>query len=199
MANFRKFNKAELLEGDRVRTPWFRVAYPEVFEPQQYKGKGEYKYSVTMLFDEEQVDLGAMRDLATAKIREKFGSSVPKKMWNPFRSGTEEKDNEDFEGMTFIRASSKFSPGKIDQNCSEITDPDMIYSGCYMRATLSCYAFNQESKGVAFGLQNLQLLANGQALASGATSAAKDFGAVSGDEPDENNGGGQPDDDDSIF
>lgn len=56
-------------------------------------------------------------------------------------------------------------------------DPSEVYSGCYMRATLTAYAYDKGGgKGVSFGLQNLMKVKDGEPLSSRAT-AENDFAA----------------------
>jgi hypothetical protein len=63
----------------------------------------------------------------------------------------------------------------VDADLNPILDPDEVYSGCYGRASLTFYAYNQQgSKGIACGLNNLQKLEDGERL-GGVSSAASDF------------------------
>jgi hypothetical protein len=69
-------------------------------------------------------------------------------------------------------------PGIVDANLQEIISEDDFYSGCYARATLTAFAYDKlGNKGVAFGLQNIQKLKDGEHL-SGRKNAESDFEAV---------------------
>jgi hypothetical protein len=69
-------------------------------------------------------------------------------------------------------------PGLVDQNLQRIISTDDFYSGCYARATITAYGYDKAgNKGVAFGLQNVQKLADGERF-SGRTAAEDDFEAV---------------------
>ena len=73
-------------------------------------------------------------------------------------------------------------PGIVDKSVKPILDQTELYSGCYGRASISFYAFNQNgNKGIACGLQNLQKLADGEPL--GARSRAdEDFTTADDDD-----------------
>lgn len=79
----------------------------------------------------------------------------------------ERADDEAYQGSYFVNAISKIRPGIVDKNVKEIVDPSKFYSGCYGRASIVFYAFNQNgNKGIACRLQNLQKLAEGEPLIS---------------------------------
>jgi hypothetical protein len=80
--------------------------------------------------------------------------------------------------MVFAAATSMRQPGVIDAGKARLMSDDDFYSGCYARATVTAYAYDKSgNKGVAFGLQNLQKLADGEAF-SGRVAPEDDFEAV---------------------
>jgi hypothetical protein len=171
-------------------TPKFRAAFANVFKAQSFNNQ-DAKFSITMLFDEEArgtEEYKALRGAAKRAFADKFGadkweSSKKKDGWplgfkNPFRDGDEKSELTGFENNVFVNSSSKFMPGLVDQNRQPIISEEGFYSGCYARATLSVYAYDaQGNKGVAFGLNNVQKLADGEAF-SGRKKAEDEFGAV---------------------
>lgn len=59
-----------------------------------------------------------------------------------------------------------------------ILDPADLYSGCYVRASINLYPFSKNgNKGIGAGLNNIQKLAEGEAL-GGRSRAEDDFEAV---------------------
>lgn len=63
-----------------------------------------------------------------------------------------------------------------------ITDPMMVYSGCYCNVSVNFYAFNANgNRGVAAGLSNIQFVKDGERL-SGKSSAESEFDALDEDE-----------------
>ena len=79
-------------------------------------------------------------------------------------------------GCWVISAKSNTAPEIVDANCQPILSKNEFYSGCYGRASIRFYAYNQNgNKGIGCGLGNVQKLEDGQPL-DGRTSAAEDFG-----------------------
>ena len=63
----------------------------------------------------------------------------------------------------------------VDADCQPILDTSELYSGIYGRASINFYAFNSNgNKGIACGLNNLQLIRTGEPL-GGKASAESDF------------------------
>lgn len=172
------------IQKRKCTTPKFRVSFPTVFKPKSFKG-GDPKYGLTMLFD-KKTDLKAMKEAAKNAGIEKFGpvENWPKdkktgktKLKMPFRDGDDERDNLDgFAGCIFVNATSKSPPQVIDKDGrTPLTSEVDFYAGCYARATLIAFGFDNEgSKGIAFALQNLQKWEDGESF-SGRPSAEEDF------------------------
>lgn len=178
----------------KVTTPMFRASFAWVFEPQPpMEGQqGEPKYGVTMLFSPKEQKTPAyesMKKIAVAAAKEKFGDKlVPdgngwfKGLRNPFRDGDEKSELEGYAGNMFASATSKMQPGLVDAALNRIISKEVcedgFYSGCYARATVTAYGYDKAgNKGVAFGLQNVQKLKDGEAF-SGRTAAEDDFEAA---------------------
>jgi hypothetical protein len=171
------------MAAKKVVTPVFRVSFPSVFEASSWEGSAP-KFEVTGLFDpskfseKDKERWRAMQALADEVSMDKFKKKVkdlPGNCKKPFRDGAEKEDLEGFEeGKPFARMSSKLRPGLIDVDRTPITDESEFYPGCYARATVTAYAYDNVGKGVAFGLQNLQKVADGERLDS-RTDAAEDF------------------------
>lgn len=160
---------------DKVLTPKFRVSFPNVFEPTSFNGS-KPNYNIQMIFDED-ADLSEMEALVQKKAKEKFPKGKPKKFKNPLRDG-DEKDMEMYKGKIFAGAKSLYKPGLVDKNLKDIINPEEFYPGCYARATLTAYGYDQAgNQGVAFGLQNIQKLGDGDRF-GGKAEAANDFDVV---------------------
>lgn len=103
--------------------------------------------------------------------------------------GLTDKDGDeiDLEGWTVIRCNSKRRP--IVRNSSgEIVDTDELpieaYSGRWMRLEVSVYPYENESDGVTFGLEAVQLLKHDAKLGGFTPSTGDGFAAVEEDEDD---------------
>jgi hypothetical protein len=163
--------------ADKVTTPVFRVSFPAMFEAKSFQ-EGEPKFSLVMIFD-SKADIKAMRKLANDAAHEKFGAKLPANLKSPFRDGKEKAHLQGYgEGTIFATASSKQKPGLVDQRVQPIIDRDEFYAGCYARATVTAFAYDQKgNKGVAFGLNNVQKIRDGERF-DGRTAATDDFEEV---------------------
>lgn len=169
----------------KVQTPIFRVSFPTVFEAKAMEEGQTPKFSVCAIFDPSKFTAKdkelwkGMQTLADNVSLERFKkklNDLPGNFKKPFRDGAEKSDLAGFgEGKIFSNFSSKMRPGIIGLDRTPILTPDDFYPGCYARATITCYAYDNKGKGVAFGLQNLQKLKDGDRLDS-RTDAADDFG-----------------------
>lgn len=162
--------------ADIVMTPEFRVSFPAVFKPKRQKGDAtsEPKYGLTMLFP-KGADLSKLKAAAQEVVKEKWGDKPPKNLRSPFRDQGEKEYEGYEEGAVFVSASSKQKPGLVDRQRQDIIDETEFYPGCYARATVRAFAYdNNGNKGVAFGLNNVQKLRDGDPL-GGRTRAQDDF------------------------
>jgi hypothetical protein len=180
----------------KVTSPKYRASFAYIFKPQEpMVGAADPtpKYGNTMLFDaaaQKTKAFADMRALAVAAAKEKFGDKLVvdgdwfklktgKSLRNPFRNGAEKAELEGYgDGVIFVAATSKMQPGLVDQNLQRIISEQDFKSGDYARATLTAYGYDKAGNvGVAFGLQNVQKLADGEAF-SGRTNAEDDFDSV---------------------
>ena len=165
-------------------TPEFRVSFPHVFTANQYENN-DPKFSVVMLFD-KGTSLKKLKKLVEEAAAEKWPKGKPKNFRSPFRDGDDKDPMMDgYEGCIYVTASSKQRPGVVDQDVQKIIDEDEFYAGCYARATVTAYAYDVSgNKGVAFGLQNVQKLRDGERF-SGRSAAEDDFEAVERDDDED--------------
>lgn len=171
------FNSTKVITGK------VRFCYVNVFEPTAMNETDEPKYNICIVIPKDDTAtinkikkaIEAAKEIGKSKISDKNGK-IPATLKLPLRDGDEERgDDPAFENCYFINANSKRKPSIVDKNLDEIMDRSEFYSGCYGRASLSFYAYNVQSKGIACGLNNLQKLADGEPLAGGST-AEEDFG-----------------------
>lgn len=164
----------------KVVTPTFRASFVHVFEPRQNEQSGKLEYSVKMIFDKD-ADLAPVKEIIKEAIRNKWGTNPPKNLKLPLRDGNLsdlDKYPEDTDKIIANAKSVMYPPGLIDAKTKqEIIDPKEFYSGCYARASIVAYAYDNVSKGVAFGLQNLLKIRDGEPLVNRA-SAESDFAGV---------------------
>jgi hypothetical protein len=148
----------------RVITPEARLSYPHLFRPQEGLDGGKDKYGCELIFA-PGTDLSALKAAANLAAKKKWGDKVPKKLRTPFRIGDEDRDGKDgYQGATFIGARSADKPGiVIGQNRDICTDESQIYGGCYVRASVTAFAYETKGNaGVSFALNNVWKLRDGE-------------------------------------
>ena len=166
------------IEQKKCVTPEFRVSFPAVFTAKAFRDQPA-KFSITMLFD-KKTDLKELKRAATNALTEKWGPKEkwPKGLQMPFRDGDEKEDLQGYAGTITVSASSKTRPGVVDQKRAQIQETDQtFYAGCYARATLIAFAYDNLKKGVSFSLQNIQKLRDGEQF-GGRRDASDDFDEV---------------------
>jgi hypothetical protein len=158
---------------DNTISPKFRVSYPQVFRPKKNDLNGKDEYSMVALFGPKE-DIAVLKKAATDAIVEKWGADKtkwPANLRSPFRKHEEkEKEGKLPDGMEaggiFITLRSIQRPGLVDGNRQPIIDETGFYAGCYARAQVRAYAYDQKgNRGVAFGFQNVQKMADGDPIA----------------------------------
>lgn len=168
---------------NRIWSPVGVVSFPKVFQPEGYQGS-EPKYSLVLIFDPSKFNAtdkklwAGMIALANEKSMDQFKrplKDLPGNFRKPFRDGDEKADLQGYgPGKVFCSFSSKMKPGVVDLNLQPLESAEEFYPGCLARVTLTAYAYDNVGKGVAFGLQNIQKIADGERLDS-RTNADEDF------------------------
>jgi hypothetical protein len=177
-----------MAEVKRYSTPVFRASFPELFEAVSMDEGGKKKFSVSAvwtpsLFSDRDKVLwkairSAMNDACLGRFKIAF-KDLPKNYNTGLRDGSERADMSGYgEGTKFANLTTMMRPGVIDLKKNKIGpeegNADEIYAGCYCRATVTVYSYDNRSKGVAIGLMNVQKVKDGERLDS-RTDAAGDF------------------------
>lgn len=173
-----------------ITGPDTRFSYVHAWEPVAIEGSSP-KYSVSLLIpksDTRTVErirsaIKAAYDAGESKLRGSNGKIPSLDMIKqPLRDGDLERDDEAYKGHWFLNSNSTSQPGIVDGTCQPILDRGELYSGCYGRASITFYAYsNNGSKGIACGLNHLQVLRKGEPL-GGRSSAEADFATDEDDE-----------------
>lgn len=173
----------------KVITGIVRLSYPHIWEPDSFNGS-EPKYTAAFIIpksDKQTVkEIEAAIDAAIEEgVTKKYGGVRPdknsKSFWNPLRDGDTERNDEAYANAFFVNAKSKSAPQVVDRNVKPILERDEVYSGCYVRASLTFYPYaSNGSKGVACSLGNIQKVRDGEPLGS-RSNAEDDFTALDGD------------------
>lgn len=175
------------MAAEKVTTPAGRVSYPSVFTARKNDLNGKMEYSVVLVFGPD-ADLSKLKAAVKSAAEEKWGTDKikwPANLRNPLRPCADKAKEgvlpEGYpEGGTFITIKSNQAPGLVDANLQPIIEERDFYAGCYARATVAAYAYDQKgNRGVSFGLRNLQKTGEGEPI-SGRTAPEDDFQAVAG-------------------
>lgn len=199
-----------MAEVKRYVTPVFRASFPALFEAESYDG-GPLKFGLSAVWTPSKFSatdkkrwakiIGALDEESKSRFK-KAWKDLPANFKRGIRDGAEKADMEGYgEGTEFASVTTKMRPGIVDvdknkiardgaekekweaegHTVSDVVGAEAIYPGCYCRATVTVYSYDNKGKGVALGLMNVQKVADGGRLDS-RTDAAEDF---DGEEIDE--------------
>lgn len=175
----------------KLITPNAVLSYPHLDEPQApMNGVGNPKYSGSLVFL-SGTDLSAMQAAVVEAATEKWGAGAVAKLKSgalktPFRIDAEAKGYP--EGAIFVNVRSEQRPGAVylypDAKTGKpaIVPEDKVketfYAGATVRASVTAFAYDRpESKGVSFGLNNIQLIDGTTPRLDGRKAAEDEFEA----------------------
>ncbi|BGI52474.1 MAG: DUF2815 family protein [Candidatus Hamiltonella defensa (Ceratovacuna japonica)] len=171
----------------KVVTGEVRGSYVNVFNTRLNDLSGKEEYSMMILIPKEDKETVAhLKKAIKAAIDDKWGAKCPANLRHPLRDGDSEADlpdtvaagEEPYAGHYFMNLKSFQKPGIVDVNVQPVIDESDFRSGDYCRVSINAYAYDQKgNKGVAFGLNNIQVLRKGQPL-GGVSRAENDFDVV---------------------
>jgi len=132
------------------------INYPNLFVPRQINGRGDPKYSASLILDPstnwQEVD-AAIQEAA----RNRFPKGIPQDLRTPLKSA----EDDGFPGQWKLNAYSDRAPGVVDQQVQPLLDASQIFSGCKVRMHVRFFGYNTAgNRGVGVGLNNVQLLDN---------------------------------------
>lgn len=116
----------------------------------------------------------------------KWGGKIPRNLKIAFRDGDEDDLDKypENEGHMILSARSKKRVGLVDLDRQPILDASEIYSGCWAYVSVTSFAYDNESKGVSFFLNNIMKARDDESFGSGSASAEEDFADVEIDDED---------------
>ncbi len=163
-----------------------RASYVNIFQPKVPKNGGEPKYSLTLLIPKtDTVTLNAIyAEIEKAKqegAQKVFNGAVPPMCKTTLYDGdgyqpSGEAFGEECRGHMVLRTSSMTRPVIVGLDMQAILNPADVYSGCYVRANINFYAYNNEgNKGISCGLNAVQKIRDGEPLTA-RVSAEEAFG-----------------------
>lgn len=166
----------------KVITGKVRFSYANVWEPKSINGS-DPKYSVSLIIrKKDKVTLDKIKKAIKEAKKEGITKVFSKNLEDlkiPLKDGDIEKiGDENYEDSYFINANSNTKPGIVDRNVNPIIQQNDFYSGCYGRASIVFYPYNENgNKGIGCGLQNLQKTDDGEIL-TGHSKPEDDFEVI---------------------
>jgi hypothetical protein len=174
-------------EKVKLTTPVFRLSFPNLFEARASEEGGKPKFGASAIWTpakftaRDKVLWTKMLAELDAEAKARFGKAwkdLPEGVRRGLRDGAS-KDLEGYgAGTRFANLTSKNKPGVIDVNKDPISpeegNADDIYPGCYCRATVQVFSYDNKGKGVGIGLRAIQKVKDGPRLDS-RVAAADDF------------------------
>lgn len=169
----------------KICTRLCRFSYLSVFQPRKSDDDEEAEYSVTLLIPKSDTATIQAIKAAMAEARENFcrkngPNSLPAKPVHTLHDGDGEKDSgdpygEECHGNWVIAVKSRQPVKLLDVNKNPITDPSVLYSGCYGQAVINFYGYSRNGKkGISASLLGLRKIRDGEPL-SGSTCTDSDF------------------------
>ena len=169
---------------DNVRIDWCFC-----FEP---GGKGKYGVCVMLPKGSKQhkqaqegVDKAIKAGIANGKFTEAQTKSTSFKKC--LRDGDEEFATGErpvhYKGHMFFNANNAKQPGIVGPDAKPLMDANQLYSGCFSHVDVGFYPFNNESKGVGAGLNNIMKYKDGERL-DGRQSAEEAFAGFATEDAD---------------
>ena len=174
----------------KVVTGRVRLSYTSLFEARASRDNpgAEPKFSTTILIPKSDTKtLAAIKAAQEAAIAAKWPKR-PAKIASTLHDGdgVKEKTGEPYgpecKGHWVMSVASKVRPNVVDASLQPILDASMVRSGDYARVSINAYCYDTSgNRGVSFGLNNVQKLADGEPLGGGRSRAEDDFTAVEED------------------
>lgn len=114
----------------------------------------------------------------------KWGGKIPRNLKIAFQDGddTDLDKYPENEGHFLLNARSKKKVGLVDIDRQPILDASEVYSGCWAYVSVTSFAYDNESKGVSFFLNNIMKARDDESFGGRSSSPDEDFADVEGDD-----------------
>lgn len=176
-----------------------RSSFLVLGDPEQYQGKGPFRWSATALAPYNsptvKVVMDALKEVAEEKWGKKATAYLEAILSDPkgccWQDGKRKPDYDGFEGHWFLsahRGQDKGRPLVMDKDKSPIYRPDntlyegkggVLYSGARVNMQVEIWAQdNANGRGLRATLLGIQKMADADAFGGGAMPTDKDFGEI---------------------
>lgn len=158
--------------SEKIILKGVRLSYEHIFNASSIAGS-DPKYSATFIIPKS--DKKTIAEVKTAILTAgdaAFPGKItagkwPSSLHNPLKDGDELADEHpEYAGSYILRAGSKSRPVVLDRRKAAVSaDDGLIYSGCYVNASLAAAGFDaQAKKGVTCYLNGVQFVRDGERL-----------------------------------
>lgn len=165
-----------------------RISFAKIFTPEKNDLSGKDEYSAMFLFPKTDTDtIDKLKTAINTAIKGKWAGKCPPGARIPLRDGDKngptgvpastQAGAAPYGGHYFINAKNSQKVDILDQKRNPILDPGALVSGDYVLASFDCYAYDNKTKGVSFGLKGVQLVRKGEPLGN-SFDGTKVFGDV---------------------
>lgn len=168
----------------RIMLKEARLAFNDLFKARAFDASSEPKFSGTFLIPKDSPQWpaieAAINAAAEAKFGEKKAAGVVKGIrGNPNRFCVVDGDTKDYDGYAghwAIKASNKVQPTLLTRDRTPIeSDNGVIYSGCYVNASIEFFGYDNKSQGISASIRGVQFVKDGDAFSGGRPADADEF------------------------
>lgn len=176
-----------------IMTPTGILSFPALWTPRPPAPNAEPRYNCNIVFDraaQATPEYQELRRAVAGAINDKWGAGKSQdkvflaKTRLPFRPCSE-KDYSGYniEGGVFINPWSKNRPGVVDARRNDIHVASDVWAGQLCRATVHVFAYDTAgNRGVAFNLNNLQIVKADMPRLDGRRPAKDEFPDAEGED-----------------
>jgi hypothetical protein len=159
-------------------------------KPPKADASAKEKFRICLIVPKNHPQLPELRKIILDEMTAKFGAKAPAVLKaaeaqtkSCLRDGDTKSDSDGFAGNLFISANSETRPTVYNKDRSAVSeDDDIVYSGCYVHASLNIYAFDNVSKGNSAGLRGVQFVRDGDRFGAGGAADENEFDDISAEE-----------------
>ena len=146
-------------------------------------------FRTSMLIPKDDKELVGQIEDAIEEAKEygktaKWGGKIPRNLKIAFHDGddTDLDKYPENEGHMLLNARSKKKVGLVDTDRQPILDASEVYSGCWAYVSVTSFAYDNESKGVSFFLNNIMKARDDERFGGGSSSPDEDFAGIEDDD-----------------
>jgi hypothetical protein len=153
----------------KIKLKNVRLSYANLFEPRENQS-GQLRYGTAVIIPKSHPQIDELAAAVTTAGEEKFGKkwAIMFKKTDPIHDADADgkaDEDENYKDCYYINTSSKRKPQVVDRKVQPILDESEIWSGCMVNLSIAVFPFEvPENKGVSFGLNNVQLVKEGERL-----------------------------------